>query len=644
MIIPMKKLSLLIFYQDYQSFLEKLRDIGVVHVHENKERAAKDELLHSKLLVIKQLNGMIQRLHYIQPQAQTGYPDKLDNVDKLNNLDNLNSLDNLDNIPDEQLEAHLQEKFQRQEQVTQQLSLVQKDISIFEPWGDFSRDLLTSLETAGCIVRFFSVPEQKFKSEWEEQVEIIPISEHNGHRYFVTVTDVEARQNTQTTSLPEIEAEQFYFPKRTKEELLELKRQLQQEHEEITRYLDNVAAVGIARLEHYREAVSEITDELNVKDAAATFVEEKIIALEGWFPITREADLKGLLASEDVYYEISNSKKEEDVPVLLKNGKFSKLFEPIGDMYDLPNYRELDLTAFFAPFFMLFFGLCMGDGGYGLLILLICVLFKRKVPAAMQGYLKLGQFLGGATILVGILTGSFFGISLDAVTWPWLQGVKQYFITQANYGHYFSNYNPMMFVAFAFGAVQILFAMCLNVAKISKQHGFKYALSETGWVVLLVTLMLTYGLPYFGIPLSPVWTYIGYGLMSISAAAICFFNSPDKNIFVNIGMALWGTYNMATGLLGDILSYVRLFALGLTGSILGSVFNMIAIDMTASLPFVPRFVLMLLILLVGHTLNLAIAMIGAFVHPMRLTFVEFYKNAGFEGLGKRYAPFRKRTV
>ncbi|GHV63599.1 hypothetical protein FACS1894195_5780 [Bacteroidia bacterium] len=262
----------------------------------------------------------------------------------------------------------------------------------------------------------------------------------------------------------------------------------------------------------------------------------------------------------------------------------------------------------------------------------------------MQGYLKLGQYLGGAAILVGVLTGSFFGISLDAVTWSWLQGLKQYFITQANYGHYFSDYNPMMFVAFAFGIVQILFAMCLNVAKVSKQHGFKYALSETGWVILLVALMFTYGLPYVGIPLSPVWTYIGYGVMGISAVAICFFNSPDKNIFVNIGMALWGTYNMATGLLGDILSYVRLFALGLTGGILGSVFNMIAMDMTASLPFVPRFVLMFLILLVGHTLNFAIAMIGAFVHPMRLTFVEFYKNAGFEGLGKRYAPFRKRTA
>ena len=109
-----------------------------------------------------------------------------------------------------------------------------------------------------------------------------------------------------------------------------------------------------------------------------------------------------------------------------------------------------------------------------------------------------------------------------------------------------------------------------------------------------------------------------------------------------MGSALWNTYNMATGLLGDTLSYIRLFALGLTGSILGGVFNMLAFDMTASIGFVPvRWVAILLILLSGHTINFALTMIGAFVHPMRLIFVEFYKNAGFEGGGKAYKPFKK---
>ena len=113
---------------------------------------------------------------------------------------------------------------------------------------------------------------------------------------------------------------------------------------------------------------------------------------------------------------------------------------------------------------------------------------------------------------------------------------------------------------------------------------------------------------------------------------------------MNFGSALWGTYNMATGLLGDTLSYIRLFALGLTGSILGGVFNTLAFDLTVSLPVVARFVAVLLILLIGHAINFGLCMIGAFVHPMRLTFVEFYKNAGFEGGGKKYSPFRRRVT
>ena len=163
-------------------------------------------------------------------------------------------------------------------------------------------------------------------------------------------------------------------------------------------------------------------------------------------------------------------------------------------------------------------------------------------------------------------------------------------------------------------------------------------------MVALVTLAAVFGLPALGVALPSGLTYALYGLLGVCAFAIVFLNSPGKNVFVNFGSALWGTYNMATGLLGDTLSYIRLFALGLTGSILGGVFNTLAFDLTASLPAVVRFIAVLLILLFGHAINFGLCMIGAFVHPMRLTFVEFYKNANFEGGGKKYAPFRRRVI
>ncbi len=608
----MKKLSLLIFHKDYQHFLEELREKGVVHIHENRERSVADDQLQAQLATVKRQTELILRLQ------QQGQAEKRKGME---------------GIEEEYIEEHLRKKYHRLEQLVQQIGSVQKELALYEPWGTFPGERIDTLEKAGWRIRFYSVPEQKFRPEWEAVAEIVEIGEYKGYRYFIHIGKERA----------ELEADEYRFPTKSQRELAELETALRNEYDELKTWLDDVAADAVERLKRYREKVLEATDERQVKNAANVAVEGRIISLEGWFPADREAELLQFLEGRELYYEVSRSTPEDEVPVKLKNNRFSRLFEPIGAMYDLPNYGELDLTPFFAPFFMLFFGLCMGDGGYGLLIWTACFLLRKRVKDGLRPYLKLGEYLGVATAVVGVVTGSFFGISLDAVTWPWLQGVKHYFLTQNNYGPQLGGYSPMLFFSFAIGGVQILCGMCLKVVKIAKQHGWKYALSDLGWTVLLVTLLIAFGLPALGVTLPEFLVWGLYGIIGFCALAILFYNSPDKNIFLNLGAGIWGTYNMVTGLLGDILSYVRLFALGLTGSILGGVFNMLAIDMTAALPVVPRLLLMFFVLIVGHGLNFVIAMIGALVHPMRLTFVEFYKSAGFEGMGKKYEPFRKRT-
>jgi V/A-type H+/Na+-transporting ATPase subunit I len=111
---------------------------------------------------------------------------------------------------------------------------------------------------------------------------------------------------------------------------------------------------------------------------------------------------------------------------------------------------------------------------------------------------------------------------------------------------------------------------------------------------------------------------------------------------MNVGVGLWTTYNMVTGILGDLLSYIRLFALGISSAIMGFVFNSLAVEMSGSIP-VLSILIMIIILVIGHSINIFMSGLGAFVHPLRLTFVEFYKNAGFSGGGKQYNPFRKIT-
>jgi len=129
-----------------------------------------------------------------------------------------------------------------------------------------------------------------------------------------------------------------------------------------------------------------------------------------------------------------------------------------------------------------------------------------------------------------------------------------------------------------------------------------------------------------------------YGILGIGGILVLFLNSPGKSIFLNFGLGLWNSYNMVTGVLGDLLSYIRLFALGISSAILGFVFNSLALSVSGSVIGV---FFMVIILVVGHGINLFMASLGSFVHPMRLTFVEFYKNSGFAGGGKKYSPFRK---
>ncbi len=614
MIVPMRKLSLLVFYKDYQHFLEELQDRGVVHIYENRQRSSEDETLQGKLRFVKRIGETIRALENRGVKDEGGKAE----------------------VAEEELLSYIEGLYRRQEQIAARLGELEKEVALYEPWGAFSMERINGLAAAGWDLRFFTVPDRRYMPEWEEQYHATVINELRGQKYFVTVTPAGMQEKP--------DADVFVFPQESEEKLRGSVKQLQDERENLAAHLDEIAVDSIRRLKHYRESVSEVTDFMQVENASQELVEEKVIALEGWLPDNQVADMKAFLQEHEVYYEFSVPTPDEDVPVLLKNNRFTKLFEPITEMFALPNYHELDPTPFFAPFFMLFFGLCMGDGGYGLLIWLVCFILARKATPVLKGYLVLGEYLGIATVVVGLLTGSFFGVTLDAVEWPWLKGVKQYFVTEANYGKYLNGYNPMMVVAVVIGITQILFGMCLSAAKLTKQFGFKYAMSTIAWVVTLILLGVTFGLPALGISLPLVFVYLLYVLLAVCAFFIVFMNSPGKGILMNFGSALWGTYNMATGLLGDTLSYIRLFALGLTGSILGGVFNTLAFDLTASLPISVRFIAILLILLVGHAINFGLCMIGAFVHPMRLTFVEFYKNASFEGGGKKYSPFRRRVV
>ena len=180
------------------------------------------------------------------------------------------------------------------------------------------------------------------------------------------------------------------------------------------------------------------------------------------------------------------------------------------------------------------------------------------------------------------------------------------------------------------GAIQIIFGLIIKSLNQKTQYGWQYAISPIGWILLFIGLGSGYFLGFTTILTAISW---------LGVSLIIIFSDPKGGIGIRIGKGLWDLYGI-TGFFGDLLSYIRLFALGLAGSILGFVVNDIALSILGSHPIIgPIFFVVMLI--VGHGLNIFIASLGAFVHPMRLTFVEFYKNAGFEGGGEPYNPLKK---
>lgn len=594
MISPMIKYSFLIYHKEYLQFLEELQNLGMLHIIQKTKEV--NEQIKQSLNEIGELNKTIKLL------------EKRNVIEKPVDY----SVDGFAVL--EKIKRHIEEialiELEQEE--------LGRDIQKAIPYGDFSNETKEKFEKVNIQFRFYSCSEKKFKEEWKNNYYLEIINQIKGSIYFVILQ--------QGNELINIDAEEIKLPK---EPLSVLKNKYEansQRVEEINKALDEISINYKQVLLNTRKEIQVKTDYNLAINQTEKQAEEKVLLIEGWIPEEKMEELELFLQNQTVVYVSAKPTSDDKVPILLKNGKFAKLFEPIGKLFALPNYVELDLTVFFAPFFMLFFGLCVGDSGYGLVLLIGTLLYRRKAKPELKPILTLAAWLGGATVILGMLTGTFFGLSLGELS------------LFSSYKKYFLQPIVMFYLAIAVGMVQIIFGMGLKAANQIKQRGFKYGLSTIGWILLILTLGVFVGGEKAGLHLESL-SIVKIVLFAISFGLIFLFNNPDKNIFANLGLGIYDSYNMLTGIFGDMLSYIRLFALGISGSILGLVFNSIAIPFLSIKYF--GWIPFILLLIVGHGLNIFLSCLSGIVHPMRLTFVEFYKNAGFNGGGKEYKPFSK---
>ena len=303
-------------------------------------------------------------------------------------------------------------------------------------------------------------------------------------------------------------------------------------------------------------------------------------------------------------------------------------------MYGMPDYAEFNPTPILAPFFSLFFAFCMGDAGYGVVLIILGFILKKKLSKSLKGMMNLVITLGIFTTIIGTILGTCFGVSLFDLDLP--ESLKQFMVV-GKIGE--TTYDKQMLLALIIGVVHICIAMTVKAVGETVRYGFKESLSAWGWLLLVVGGVCIGSLSFFEIISEHVSTWAFIIIGGISAIGIYLLNNLHRNVLVNIGAGIWDTYNMATGLMGDILSYIRLYALGLAGGMLGGVFNQLAFMVNDAAGPALGWLFCGLILVFGHTLNIAMSCLSAFVHPLRLTFVEYFKNSGYNGKGEEYAPF-----
>lgn len=513
------------------------------------------------------------------------------------------------------------------------IAAAKKEIAVRQPWGSFRSEDIHKLESQGLKLRFYSCMKKKFDPSWAEIQPLEVISETDSKVFFVTVSPAEEEYSFPLEAIPAPEGS----VNEEEEKLALLQSKLEKEQQ----LLANLKSCSDEIRKAYNDSLSRL-DLYFAEAATEKAVDNYLTVLTGFAPTSDDKRLCASFDSMDIYYSHEAATKEDNPPVKLKNNWFAKNFEVLTGMYGVPAYDEFDPTPVLGPFFMLFFAMCMGDAGYGILLMLIALVLRLKMKDSSLGKMhRLIAFLGGMTFVVGIFLGTFFGMSILEASWApaWLKGlcIDGWFPDAKIAG-----FPVQMVLAVAIGVLHICLAMIIKTINFTKRFGFKKTVATWGWTTLIVGGLVVVSLGMTEVLSAEAFKWTIIALAVVSGLAIYVFNTPGRNPLLNIGSGLWDTYNMVTGLLGDVLSYIRLYALGLAGGMLGNAFNIMG-TMILDIP-VPgvNWVFCIIILIFGHVLNLAMSCLGAFVHPLRLTFVEYFKNSGYEGSGAKYNPLTKK--
>lgn len=615
MIVPMKKVSVIVMDYDREKTLNTMREAGVLHVKDKKQGGQDWSALD------KDRQRYSEALDFLVAHGDSEEP-------KEKVKDGLQRETLLEEV--ERIKAELSE-------VAEEKKANQKEQERLEPWGDFNPGDIATLKAEGIQWALYEMPQAALEETFTPETLVFELA-----RDKKTVRCAAIHYNRSVDSAEKSEAlpdrYQVEMPVKSLTTLHGDFTLLEAREEALKKEIQDLQGSRILLSRGLKDIEQKI-EYTEVRDGMDEA--EGLVVVSGFLPAAQVDSFKETAAQERWAVMVDDPSPEEHVPTKLKNNRVVRMIDPVMKVLGItPGYREYDISSYFLFFFAIFVAMIIGDGGYGLILLGGAVglhlsgLSQGKKPTIVHGLL---YTLSLTTVFWGAITGNWFG-SYTLAQWAPL---KALIIPQiATFPELFQDKTidaeqTIMYICFILGAVQISIAHIKGfLAKLPRLE----ALADLGWLSMVISLYflvlnLVMGrtLPGFVVPV------IGIGFLTVMVFAN---QKPGQSFLKGLLSGLGGLFTQfldSIGAFADIMSYIRLFAVGMASFSIASSFNAMASPLMGDW----KIVIAILILFLGHTLNIAMAILSVFVHGIRLNVLEFSGHLGMEWSGIPYKPFKK---
>lgn len=641
MITPMKKVTVLTLASCKEETLKILREMEIIHLV--PLAAATGSALNSAKESVTRVQKVLDVI-----------PDKLkDGVTPAPV-----------SVMGEEVVEEVQTLLQERKDAEANLQQAEEELAKFSCYGNLDPATVKELESKGVYVKLYVADVKKvpFEVEGDFVAKERFATGENGTYFAVFSNEASPKVSGNFTELS--------LPTKSLDAFRKIKAESKESLERIEHRFAQLASVK----ENVERRLADVTDDYNLEEASASMAESSAIAaLQGYCPANRLGEINSFAKKFGWGLRVEDPTEEDNVPTLLG---YNKLTKPMRCLYDIigiaPGYNEVDVSSVFLCFFSIFFAMIVGDTAYGILFLALAIFARKKMPRASSAGFHFVYLMSAATIVWGMINASFLGLTPELAGWSYYVDIANYsFVPEPirNILYWIRSAAPMdpvkfdaykqfcegfsflpnSFVPKAPGASQMqhiqLFCFCIAVVHLSIAHAWNVVvrfkrkdstfMAQVGWLMgawvmffLACNMVLGIEMPGFVIP-----------VFCVEVVLLLLFTVPPSRLkkdFISIPMLVLDVVNSFT----DVISYIRLFAVGMSGAAIAEAFNGMLSPLFGSAIGILGAAIILLFV---HGLNIALAVMGVAVHAVRLNTLEFSNGLGLEWSGYAFTPFAKQN-